>query len=85
MDGQTRLERVSKTPRPLDHVMHASACITIARATATDCATILEGLKGMPRGRIKFNKRTRSRLNAAAMKFQRLILGKAAGTGSGCL
>ena len=45
----------------------------------------IEGLKGMPRGRIKFNKRARSRLNAAAMKFRRLIWGRAAGTGSGCL
>ena len=58
--------------------MHAAACIIIAWATATNHAITLKGLNGMPRGRIKFNKRTRSRLNAAAaVKFQRLMWEKA--------
>ena len=53
--------------------MHAAACAIVAWAMLAGCAIILEDLKGMPRGWIRFNKRTRTRLNASAMKFQRLI------------
>ena len=50
----------------------------VAHALATGSAIILEDLTGMSRGWVKFNKRTRNRLNAAAMlKFQRLIYEKA--------
>ena len=73
-----RQRRVSKTSRVLDHAMHAAACCIVAHAFATGAAIILEDLTGMSRGWVKFNKHTRTRLNAAAMmKFQRLIAEKA--------
>ena len=78
VNNNERQRRVSKASRVLDHVMNAAACRIVAHAIATRSAIILEDLTGMSRGWIKFNKHTRTRLNAAAMmKFQRLICEKA--------
>ena len=78
VNNNERQRRVSNASNALDNTLHVAACSIVAHALATGSAIILEDLTGMSRGWVKFNKRTRNRLNAAAMlKFQRLIYEKA--------
>ena len=78
VNNNERQRRVSNASNALDNTLHVAACSIVAHALATGSAIILEDLTGMSRGWVKFNKKTRNRLNAAAMmKFQRLIYEKA--------
>ena len=78
VNNNERQRRASNASNALDDTLHVAACSMVAHALATGSAIILEDLTGMSRGWVKFNKRTRNRLNAAAMlKFQRLIYEKA--------